>query len=80
MPTPEVLPQHLLALMYAPEDAVIIVCPDGWAAVARAHQSDGRVVYSRARLLSDGVVPTPEALAELADRLTGTLVGWELVA
>ncbi|MFC7330840.1 hypothetical protein [Marinactinospora rubrisoli] len=68
--TPEILPMHLLALLAAPADAVIAVRGDGWVEVVPASRAAGVVVYSRERLLEDDVPLTPDALAELADRLT----------
>ncbi|GAB3209864.1 hypothetical protein GCM10027294_25930 [Marinactinospora endophytica] len=68
--TPEILPQHILALMHAPPSAVIVVTGDGWVRVAAAAGPGEVVVYSQARLLAEGVVFTPDGLEELAGRLT----------
>ncbi|MBV2366285.1 hypothetical protein ACFPZ0_07855 [Streptomonospora nanhaiensis] len=73
---------HIMALLHATPDAVIAVSDDGTVRICpRSEVAAGEhAVYSRDRMLSEGLVFTPAALEALAARITAKLSDWELVA
>lgn len=84
MHAPSRLYRPLATLMHAPTDAVIAVSTEGTVRVCPRAGVNGaeREVYSRDLLLAEGVVPTPAALQDVADRITADLgrSGFDLVA
>ncbi|WP_067969670.1 hypothetical protein [Nocardiopsis trehalosi] len=82
MPAPVTLAHVALLVVDSPFDTVIATSASGPARVCRRGElrPGEREVYSRQRLVAEGIGATPQDAQALADRLTAELSGWHLVA